>query len=108
MRKKTWLIAGGIALAALVGLALIGNGGALRKQAYAPAIPLDYFSAYDDIEPQLYQVAGPVYAFELGFTRSLVLRTSDGIAMSTCWSATGPMQGGALPASPDRSKATRC
>ena len=83
MRRKTWLIPAGIALAALavLGLALAGNGTALRKQAYALAMPLDYFSAYDDIEPQLYQVAGPVYAFEQGFTRSLILRTNDGIAV---------------------------
>ena len=81
MRRKTWLIPAGIALAALAALALIGNGNALRRQAYAVAMPLDYFSAYDDIEPQLYQVAGPVYAFEQGFTRSLILRTNDGIAV---------------------------
>lgn len=44
-------------------------------------MPPAYFAHFSRIKPLLYRVSGPVYAFEKGFTRSLALRTSRGIAV---------------------------
>jgi len=70
-----------LALAAVAAIALFDGGNSLRKTVFAQALPAAYFSEYDRIAPALYRVSGPVYAFEKGFTRSLVVRTSEGIAV---------------------------
>lgn len=68
-------------LVAFVAALDLGFGSTLRKWLYSQAIPENYFSRFDGTPAALYQVSGPVYAFERGFTRSLVLRTSEGIAV---------------------------
>jgi glyoxylase-like metal-dependent hydrolase (beta-lactamase superfamily II) len=78
---RRWLIGGAVA-AVFVLLALAwGSGPLLRPLLFSKAMPTSYFSHFDYIRASLYQVSGPVYAFERGFTRSLVLRTQDGIAI---------------------------
>ena len=71
----------GLAVVAVAAFAWLDGGNALRKAVFAQALPAGYFSEFERIEPSLYRVSGPVYAFEKGFTRSLVLRTSEGIAV---------------------------
>jgi glyoxylase-like metal-dependent hydrolase (beta-lactamase superfamily II) len=61
--------------------ALLTGQTTIKKWLFSQAMPADYFSHFDRIKPALYQVSGPVYAFEKGFTRSLVLRTPEGIAV---------------------------
>lgn len=68
-------------LAAFVAALDLGFGSTLRKWLYSQAIPEDYFSQFAGTPATLYPVSGPVYAFESGFTRSLVLHTSEGIAV---------------------------
>jgi glyoxylase-like metal-dependent hydrolase (beta-lactamase superfamily II) len=81
MRKTNRILVGLVAVAALLGAAIIGFRSPLRSWLYAQAMPTSYFSHFRTIAPSLYQVAGPVYAFEAGFTRSLVLRTPEGVAI---------------------------
>lgn len=69
------------AVALAVGVLILSFGSSLRGWFYSQAMPADYFSHFAVIEPALYQVSGPVYAYEIGFTRSLVLRTPEGIAV---------------------------
>ena len=52
-----------------------------RAQLYSAAMPVDYFTAYKHITPQLYQISGPVYAFEKEFERSMLIVTQAGIAV---------------------------
>lgn len=79
MRMK--LLAGlGIAGVVLVAAVILGQN-AIKPWLFSQAMPADYFAHYDRIKPALYQVSGPVYAFEKGFTRSLVLRTAEGVAV---------------------------
>lgn len=58
-----------------------GNQRNIRKAVFAQAIPTDFFEAFSHIEASLYQVAGDVYAFEMGFARSMLLDTPEGIAV---------------------------
>lgn len=77
---KKLLIAGG----SLVGVLVISSllfAPQLKGWFYSRALPTTYFSHFEDIEPALYQVAGNVYAFEMAFTRSMVVRSSEGIAV---------------------------
>lgn len=61
---------------------LIFSPNTLKKQVFAQAMPTDYFAPYQQrIAPALYQVSGPVYAYEHGFTRSLVVDTGAGLAV---------------------------
>ncbi len=53
----------------------------IRGWFYAQAMPTKYFTHFHTIKPALYQVSGSVYAYEHKFARSLVLRTSDGVAV---------------------------
>lgn len=77
-----WRILGGLAVVLVVVAGLVlGNGTALMSFVFSQAMPASYFSHFSYIKPSLYQVSGPVYAFEHGFTRSLVLRTPGGIAV---------------------------
>jgi glyoxylase-like metal-dependent hydrolase (beta-lactamase superfamily II) len=77
-RSRIFAVAGIVTVAAI---ALFVSGTTARKWIFSQAIPPAYFSHFDTIAPALYQVSGPVYAFEKGFTRSLVLRTPEGIAV---------------------------
>src|SRR5690606_28427566 len=72
---------GAAALVALAAAALAAFQSPIKAWVFSQAMPSSYFSHFDAIKPALYQVAGPVYAFERGFTRSLVVRTSQGIAV---------------------------
>ena len=81
MRFGPLVAVAGLAVVAVAAFAWLDGGNALRKAVFAQALPAGYFSEYERIEPSLYRVSGPVYAFEKGFTRSLVLRTSEGIAV---------------------------
>ena len=68
----------------IVGLAIAGlslGSNTIRKEIFAQAMPADYFAEYVRIKPDLYQVSGSTYAFEKEFSRSMVLRTTDGIAI---------------------------
>lgn len=73
--------AGGLAAFALVMALGVANQTSLKGWLFSQAMPPDYFSYYNTIKPSLYQVSGSVYAFEMGFHRSLVLRTSEGLAI---------------------------
>jgi glyoxylase-like metal-dependent hydrolase (beta-lactamase superfamily II) len=75
------LVVGGLAVLALVAALFVGFQSSLLAWLYSQAMPAAYFSHFDTIKPALYQISGPVYAFEKGFTRSLVLRTSQGVAV---------------------------
>lgn len=92
--KRVTLVVG-VALAALIGALAVGFQSPLRGWLYSQAMPAAYFSHFNTIEPSLYQVSGPVYAFETGFTRSLVLRTSQGVAIIDTFNEThaGAMKG---------------
>jgi glyoxylase-like metal-dependent hydrolase (beta-lactamase superfamily II) len=72
---------GGFATVALLMALGVGFGTPITGWLYSQAMPSNYFSHFKTIKPALYQVSGPVYAFENGFTRSLVLRTPEGIAI---------------------------
>jgi len=80
-RSRILAIAGIVTIAAISAIALFAGGTTARKWIFSQAIPPAYFSHFDTIAPALYQVSGPVYAFEKGFTRSLVLRTPEGVAI---------------------------
>ena len=78
---RTKFLAGlGVVVVAL-SAALIAGQTTIKPWLFSQALPADYFSHFDYIKPALYQVSGPVYAFEKGFTRSLVLRTPEGVAV---------------------------
>lgn len=80
MRQHKFLVA--IIAAAFLAVGLIlAFGSSLRGWFYSQAMPADYFSRFAEIGPALYQVSGQVYAYEIGFTRSLVVRTPEGIAI---------------------------
>jgi glyoxylase-like metal-dependent hydrolase (beta-lactamase superfamily II) len=81
MGRAGWMAVAAAVLVGALAILVFANGNAVRKTLYAQAMPGDYFSHFLRIKPSLYQVAGPVYAFERGFTRSLVVRTSEGIAV---------------------------
>lgn len=78
---RKWLIGGGTAGVLLLILLAWTNGPTFRALLFSQAMPTSYFAHFDYIRASLYKVSGPVYAFELGFTRSLVLRTPQGIAV---------------------------
>ena len=78
-KRILWM--GGLAAAVLVVALAAVNRTSLKAWLFSQAMPPAYFSYYDTIKPALYQVSGPVYAFERGFCRSLVLRTSEGLAV---------------------------
>ena len=78
---RTKVLAGlGIA-AVTLSAALFAGQSTIKPWLFSQAMPVDYFAHFDRIKPALYQVSGPVYAFEKGFTRSLVLRTPEGVAV---------------------------
>jgi glyoxylase-like metal-dependent hydrolase (beta-lactamase superfamily II) len=81
--KAIWarVLAGGFAIMAVLMTLIWTNGTALKALVFSQAMPAAYFSHFDYIKPALYQVSGLVYAFERGFTRSLVLRTPQGLAV---------------------------
>ena len=70
-----------VVIAGIVALGVTQFSTTIRKQIFSTVMPVDYFTAYNHIGPTLYQVSGSVYAFEKAFARSLVLRTSDGVAV---------------------------
>lgn len=78
---RTRLLAGVGIAAAAISAALFFGQNTIRPWLFSQAMPADYFSHFDHIKPALYRVSGPVYAFEKGFTRSLVLRTPEGVAV---------------------------
>lgn len=78
---KRILLGGSVAAVALAIALVIGFQTSIKGWLFSQAMPAAYFSYFDTIKPQLYQVSGSVWAFEKGFTRSLVLRTSQGIAI---------------------------
>lgn len=70
-----------VAVLVIAGLSLVAKTPAFKKTVFAQAMPEAYFAEYTRIKPSLYKVAGPVYAFEKGFARSMVLRTPEGVAV---------------------------
>ena len=78
---RTKLLVGLAAAGVVLVAALFLGQNAIKPWLFSQAMPADYFAHYERIKPALYQVSGPVYAFEKGFTRSLVLRTAEGIAV---------------------------
>lgn len=78
---KKWMLGGLIAVVALIVLVVTLGSHTMKREIYAQALPESYFSAFDHIKPNLYQVSGSTYAFEREFARSLVIRTSEGIAI---------------------------
>lgn len=78
---RTRLLAGLGVAAAIVIAAVFTGQTTIKTWIFSQAMPADYFSHFAHIKPALYRVSGPVYAFEFGFTRSLVLRTPDGVAV---------------------------
>ncbi len=70
-----------VAVLAIVGLNQALTSKAFKKTIFAQAMPENYFAEFSRIQPSLYSVSGQVYAFEKGFSRSMVLRTSEGIAV---------------------------
>ncbi len=60
---------------------LIGGDTGLRKNIFAQAMPVTYFEPYTSQGSSLDKVAGPVYAFTYGFTRSMVIDTPEGLAV---------------------------
>ncbi|MBP6010962.1 MAG: MBL fold metallo-hydrolase [Alphaproteobacteria bacterium] len=84
---RTNLLAGlGVAAVALSAALFLGQN-TIKPWLFSQAMPSDYFAHFDYIKPTLYRVAGPVYAFEKGFTRSLVLRTPEGVAVFDTFSS---------------------
>ncbi len=78
-RKSKLLIGGGVFALAVVSLLMFRIP--IKAWVLSRAIPQSYFSHFSSIKPALYQVSGPVYAFEHGFARSLVLRTASGVVV---------------------------
>jgi len=78
---RTKILAGVGAIAVALSAALFMGQSTIKPWLFSQALPADYFSHFDYIKPALYRVSGPVYAFEKGFTRSLVLRTPEGVAV---------------------------
>ena len=68
MNRTRILAIAGIVIG-VAAIALFAGGTTARKWIFSQAIPPAYFSHFDTIAPALYQVSGPVYAFEKGFTR---------------------------------------
>lgn len=82
MKNLKLLLGSLVVLLVGAGLYLAVNPAPLKKAVFAQAMPTTYFSRYhESIAPALYQVSGPVYAYEHGFTRSLIIVTGDGIAV---------------------------
>lgn len=63
-RVKRIVLIGGVAMAALMGALVLGLQSPIRGWLYSQAMPSNYFSHFNTIEPSLYQISGPVYAFE--------------------------------------------
>lgn len=79
MKRITILV---LAFAAgIIGVNQAINSNTFMKAIFALAMPQDYFAEYGRIEPLLYPISGKIYAFEKEFSRSMILRTSDGIAV---------------------------
>ena len=72
---------GAVVLVGLAVLLVVLQPNSLRKAVFAAAMPEDYFTEYLRIQPALYQVNNEVYAFERGFARSLVIDSSEGLAV---------------------------
>ncbi|MGB0920999.1 MAG: MBL fold metallo-hydrolase [Alphaproteobacteria bacterium] len=82
MQASRAILLGLSALFAAVALYFWANPAPLKKAAFSQAMPVDYFAPYEEsIPPALYQVQGPIYAYEHGFTRSLIIVTDGGIAV---------------------------
>ena len=60
---------------------LLGGENGMRKAIFAQAMPVTYFEPYNAQGASLEKVSGPVYAFTYGFTRSMVLDTTEGLAV---------------------------
>lgn len=75
------LILVGVACLVFIALGLAIFQTPLKGWILSRAMPQSYFGHFETIKPALYQVSGPVYAFEHGFARSLVLRTPGGVAI---------------------------
>ncbi|MEE4143439.1 MAG: MBL fold metallo-hydrolase [Halieaceae bacterium] len=63
------------------GYLLLGGEQGLRKTVFAQAMPVTYFEPFTAQGSSLDHVAGPVYAFTSGFTRSMVIDTPEGLAV---------------------------
>jgi len=70
-----------IAVAAIFMFSQFLGSKAFKKAIFATAMPQDYFAEFSRIEPALYRISGPVYAFEREFSRSMILRTPQGLAV---------------------------
>ncbi len=73
-----------LVLIGVVGIFAFGqalNSKAFKKAIFAQAMPESYFAEFTRIEPLIYPVSGPVFAFEREFARSMILRTPEGIAV---------------------------
>ncbi|MCP3971315.1 MAG: MBL fold metallo-hydrolase [Rhodobacteraceae bacterium] len=79
-RKSKFALAGVAVIAAIAACLSIFQT-PIKARVLSFAMPQTYFTHFNTIKPALYQVSGSVYAFEAGFARSLVLRTSDGVAV---------------------------
>lgn len=80
--KRLWIGLGVVLTAvALVAAGLSLGANSIRKEIFALAMPESYFAEYVRIKPDLYRVSGSTYAFEKEFSRSLVLRTPEGLAV---------------------------
>ena len=80
--RRRWIGLGAILTIIALGAATLSFGGnSIRKEIFAQAMPVDYFAEYGRITPDLYKVSGSTYAFEREFSRSMVLRTPEGIAI---------------------------
>ena len=81
-----------IATATFLGLFVIaffmmGGTSGIKTTIFAQAIPTDYFEPFAHHPPELTQVEGSVYAFRLGFNRSLVVDTDEGLAVIDTFNA---------------------
>jgi len=75
-----------LVIALLVGMGAaaffaVGGEKGVRKEIFAQAMPVTYFEPYADRPAEFKQISGNVYAFTYGFSRSLVLDTSEGLAV---------------------------
>ncbi|MCP4933209.1 MAG: MBL fold metallo-hydrolase [bacterium] len=79
--RKSKLIMIGVVCLGLAGTLLSIFQTPIRGWVYSQAMPTKYFTHFHTIKPALYQVSGSVYAFEHKFARSLIIRTSEGVAV---------------------------
>lgn len=68
-------------------ICLTGCGSVMKQGLMKRAIPVDYFEPFTELPPKFIQHSERVFSYRIGMSRSMVLKTDDGLAVFDCFSS---------------------